>query len=99
MASPDFSFRIPTTSKAYSWVMTIKDNGENLSRALRLLIESHGDMFDTLYARDAEIVALKQQLMFEKNKDNSQFQAKYNAEVEKLARIKKAERARSSSET
>jgi len=94
MASPDFSFRIPTTSKAYSWVMKIKDNGENLSRALRLLIESHGDMFDTLYSRDAEIIALKQKLMFEKNKGNSQFQAKFNAEADKLARIKKADRAR-----
>lgn len=96
MNSPSFKFRIPTTSKAYSWIMDKQDAGENVSRALRFLIESHGDIFDTLYARDEEIVALKRQLEHEKNKDNSQFQAKYQAEVEKLARIKKADRVRSS---
>jgi hypothetical protein len=94
MNSPSFKFRIPTTSKAYSWIMEKQDAGENVSRALRFLIESHGDIFDTLYARDEEIVALKRQLEHEKNKGSSQFQAKFNAEADKLARIKKADRAR-----
>jgi len=94
MNSPSFKFRIPTTSKAYSWIMDKQDAGENVSRALRFLIESHGDIFDTLYARDEEIVALKRQLEHEKNKGNSQYQAKFNAERDKLARIKKANRAR-----
>jgi len=99
MNSPSFKFRIPTTSKAYSWIMEKQDAGENVSRALRFLIESHGDIFDTLYARDEEIVALKRQLEHEKNKGNSQYQAKFNAEVDKLARIKKAERVRSASDS
>jgi len=92
MNSPSFKFRIPTTSKAYSWIMEKQDAGENVSRALRFLIESHGEMFDTLYARDEEIVALKRQLEALKNKGNSQYQAKFQAERDKLARIKKAER-------
>jgi len=74
--------------------MDKQDAGENVSRALRLLIESHGDMFDTLYSRDAEIVALKRQIESLKNQGNSQYQAKFNAEADKLARIKKADRAR-----
>jgi len=94
MNSPSFKFRIPTTSKAYSWIMEKQDAGENVSRALRLLIESHGDMFDTLYARDQQIVGLKRQLERELNKGNSQYQAKFEAERDKLARIKKADRAR-----
>jgi len=92
MNSPSFKFRIPTTSKAYSWIMDKQDAGENVSRALRFLIESHGDIFDTLYARDEEIIALKRQLEHEKNKGNSQYQAKFEAERDKLARIKKADR-------
>ena len=92
MNSPSFKFRIPTTSKAYSWIMEKQDAGENVSRALRFLIESHGDMFDTLYARDEEIVALKRQLEALKNQGNSQYQAKFEAERDKLARIKKADR-------
>jgi len=96
MNSPSFKFRIPTTSKAYSWIIEKQDAGENVSRALRFLIESHGDMFDTLYARDEEIVALKRQLEALKNQGNSQYQAKFIAEADKLARIKKADRARSS---
>jgi len=92
MNSPSFKFRIPTTSKAYSWIMEKQDAGENVSRALRFLIESHGDMFDTLYARDEEIIALKRQIEALKNRGNSQYQAKFIAEADKLARIKKADR-------
>ena len=94
MNSPSFKFRIPTTSKAYSWIMEKQDAGENVSRALRFLIESHGDMFDTLYARDEEIIALKRQIESLKNQGNSQYQAKFEAERDKLARIKKADRVR-----
>jgi len=79
--------------------MEKQDAGENVSRALRFLIESHGDMFDTLYARDEEVKALKRQLEHEKNKGNSQFTAKFEAERDKLARIKKADRAQSSNDS
>lgn len=99
MASPDFSFRIPTTSKAYSWVMTIKDNGENLSRALRLLIESHGEMFDTLYARDKQIVALRRRINYLENQDSPDFRGNLEAEKDRLARIRKAERAQSTNDS
>ena len=93
MASPSFDFRIPTTSKAYAWVMKIKDGGKNLSHALRLLIETHSDLFDTLYSRDAEILALKRKLNFLENQDSPDFRGHLEAEKDKLARIKKKERA------
>jgi len=79
--------------------MEKQDAGENVSRALRFLIESHGDMFDTLYSRDEEIVALKRHIEYLKNKGNSQYQAKFIAEADKLARIKKAERANSANDS
>jgi hypothetical protein len=99
MASPDFSFRIPTSSKAFTWVMKIKDGGKNLSHALRLLIETHSDLFDTLYSRDAEILALKRKLNFLENQDQPDFRGHLAAEKEKLARIRKAERAQSKNDS
>jgi len=99
MASPSFDFRIPTTSKAYTWVMKIKDSGKNLSHALRLLIETHSDLFDTLYARDAEILALKRKLNFLENQDQPDFRGHLAAEQEKLARIRMADRGQSSNDS
>jgi len=99
MASPDFNFRIPTTSKAYTWVMKIKDDGKNLSHALRLLIETHSDLFDTLYSRDAQIIALKRRINFLENQDQPDFRGHLAAEQEKLARIRMVDRAQSDNDS
>jgi len=93
MASPDFNFRIPVTSKAYAWVMKIKDDGKNLSHALRLLIETHSDLFDTLYSRDAQILGLKRRINFLENQDSPDFRGDLAAEKDKLARIRARDRA------
>jgi len=99
MASPSFDFRIPTTSKAYAWVMKIKDSGENLSRALRLLIETHSDLFDTLHSRDRQIVALKRIIHRLENQDSPDYRGHLAAEQEKLARIRMVDRAQSDNDS
>lgn len=92
MASPDFNFRIPTGTRAYQWVMKIKDSGENLSRALRLLIETHGEMFDTLYSRDQQIVTLKRTIKRLENQDSPDYRAYLAEQADYLARVKREDR-------
>ena len=94
MNSARFEFRIPFQSKAYTWLKNLQDSKENVSRALRLLIETHSDLFDKLTIEQNRVIALKRQIESLKNQGNSQYQAKFIAEADKLARIKKADRAR-----
>jgi len=93
MNSPTFKFRVPIQSKAYSWLKEKQDGGENVSRALRLLIESHGDMFDTLYSRDKEIIALKRQIKRLQRQDSPDYRGHLRAEQIRLAEIRARERS------
>jgi len=99
MNSPTFKFRVPMQSKAYSWLKEKQDGGENVSRALRLLIESHGEMFDTLYARDKQIIALKRQIERLQNQDSPDYRGHLRAEQIRLAEIRKADRDQSQNDS
>jgi len=94
MNSVRFEFRIPTQSQAYSWLKKIQDSGENVSRALRLLIETHSEMFDKLTTEENRCNALRRQIAILERQDSPDFRANLEAEKHKLARIKKADRAR-----
>lgn len=93
MNSVTFKFRVPTQSKAYSWLKEKQDAGKNVSRALRLLIESHGSMFDTLETRDNHIIALKRKVAYLQNQDSPDYRAWLEQEKDKLATIRKGEMA------
>jgi len=94
MNSETFQFRIPTSSRGYLWLKKIQDSGENVSRALRLLIETHSEMFDKLTVEKNRCNALRRQIAILERQDSPDFRANLEAEKHKLARIKKAERAR-----
>jgi len=87
-----FEFRIPTESKAYSWLKKIQDSGGNVSRALRLLIETHSEMFDKLDVANGNIFGLRQRIEQLQRQDSPDFRANLEAEKHKLARIKARER-------
>jgi len=97
--SETFQFRIPTSSRGYLWLKQIQDSGENVSRALRLLIETHSEMFDKLTVEKNRCNALRRQIAILETQDSPDFRAHLQAEVDKLARIKKADRARSPNES
>jgi len=99
MNSETFQFRIPTSSRGYLWLKKIQGSGENVSRALRLLLDTHSDMFDTLYSRDQQILTLKRTIERLQRQDSPDFRANLEAEKDKLARIKKADRARSETQS
>jgi len=95
MNSETFQFRIPTSSRGYLWLKQIQDSGENVSRALRLLIETHSEMFDKLVVEKNRCKALRRQIAILDCQDSPDFRAHLEAEKNMLARIKKADRARS----
>jgi len=99
MNSETFQFRIPTSSRGYLWLKQIQDSGENVSRAVRLLIETHSEMFDKLTVEKNRCNALRRQIAHLERQDSPDFRANLEAEKDKLARIKKAERARSSNDS
>jgi len=92
MNSVRFEFRIPTQSQAYSWLKKVQDSGENVSRALRLLIETHSEMFDKLTTEENRCNALRRQIAILERQDSPDFRANLEAEKHKLARIKARER-------
>jgi hypothetical protein len=92
MNSETFQFRIPTSSRGYLWLKEIQDSGENVSRALRLLIETHSEMFDKLTVEKNRCNALRRQIAILETQDSPDFRAHLQAEVDKLARIKARER-------
>jgi len=81
MNSVRFEFRIPTQSKAYLWLHQVKDSGENVSRALRLLIETHSDLFDKLTVEQNRVLALKRQIAVLENSGSPDFRAALDAET------------------
>jgi len=92
MNSETFQFRIPTSSRGYVWLKKIQDSGENVSRALRLLIETHSDLFDRLTTEENRCKALRRQIAILDRQDSPDFRANLEAEKHKLARIKARER-------
>jgi len=80
MNSVRFEFRIPTQSKAYSWLHKVKDSGENVSRALRLLIETHSELFDKLTIEQNRCLALRRQIAVLENSGSPDFRAALDAE-------------------
>jgi len=93
MNSVRIDIKIPTQSTAYSWLMAKKEAGENMSRAIRLLIETHSDLFDQLGAEKARCMALRRQIAILKGQDSPDFRANLQAEADLLARIRARERA------
>jgi hypothetical protein len=92
MKSPAFNFRVPIESTAYTWIKKKEEAGVNVSRAMRLLIETHGAMYDLLTTEQNRVRALKVQIAILQNQDSPDFRANLRAEEDKLARIRKAER-------
>ncbi len=93
MKSPIFNFRVPTQSKAYSWIKEKEDAGENVSRAIRLLIETHSEMFDKLDIANGHIVGLRRRIEQLERRDSPDFRANLEAEKNMLARVRARERA------
>jgi len=92
MNSVRIDIKIPTQSTAYSWLMAKKEAGENMSRAVRLLIETHSDLFDRLTTEENRCEALRRQIAILERQDSPDFRANLEAEKHKLARIKARER-------
>jgi GTP cyclohydrolase FolE2 len=92
MKSVRFDIKIPTQSTAYSWLMEKREGGENMSRAVRLLIETHSDLFDKLTTEENRCEALRRQIRTLQRQDSPDFRANLEAEKDKLARIRLADR-------
>jgi len=92
MDSVRFEFRIPVQSKAYLWLHEIKDSGENVSRALRLLIETHSELFDKLTIEQNRVLALKRQISVLENSGSPDFRASLAAQSEHASFKRKVER-------
>jgi len=75
MNSVRFDIKIPTQSMAYSWLMEKREAGENMSRAVRLLIETHGVLFDKVENLHLVIQHLKRQIEILENEGSPDFRA------------------------
>jgi len=91
MNSVRFEFRIPTQSKAYSWLHQVKASGDNVSRALRLLIETHADLFDKLTIEQNRVLALKRQISVLENSGSPDFRAALDAKTDYASFTRKVE--------
>jgi len=74
-------------------LMYKKEAGENMSRAVRLLIETHSDLFDKLTTEQNRVLALKIQIKKLQRQDSPDFRGNLQAEADLLARIRARERA------
>jgi hypothetical protein len=93
MNSPAFNFRVPIEGAAFAWIKEKEDAGMNVSHAVRLLIETHGNLYDKLIAAEQRIQALRKQIIYLENQDSPDYRGHLEAEKDKLARIRKADRA------
>jgi len=75
MNSVRFDIKIPTQSMAYSWLIEKRDAGENMSRAVRLLIETHGVLFDKVENLHMVIQNLKRQIEILQKEGSPDFRA------------------------
>jgi len=92
MNSETFQFRISTSSRGYLWLKEKQDAGVNVSRALRLLLDTHSELFDKLDAEKGRVLTLRRRIEKLERQDSPDFRANLEAEKHMLARIKKAER-------
>jgi len=99
MPSPTFEFRIPTHSRAYSWIMEKKEAGVNVSQSIRELIETHADMFDRMESKDRHIEALKLKVRVLENQDSPDFRSMLDENLEQLRNIRKVEKDQSSNDS
>ena len=86
MPSPTFCFRIPLTSKAYSWIKEKEDTGKNVSRAIRVLIETHSQMFDQIENMHMQLKALRRQIQIHENQGSPDFRAMMTHDLQKMRR-------------
>jgi len=93
MNSETVQFRIPTSSRGYLWLKQIQDSGENVSRALRLLLDTHSELFDKLDAEKGRVLTLRRQIEKLQRQDSPDFRANLEAEKNMLARVRARERA------
>lgn len=84
MPSPTFCFRIPTTSKAYSWIKEKEESGKNVSRAIRVLIETHSQMFDQIESMHNQMKALRRQIRIHENQGSPDFRAMMDLELKQM---------------
>ena len=80
-------------SAAFEWIKEKEDAGMNVSHAVRLLIETHGNLYDKLIEAEQRIQALRKQIIYLENQDSPDYRGHLEAEKDKLARIRKADRA------
>jgi len=90
MNSVRFDIKIPTQSMAYSWLMEKREAGENMSRAVRLLIETHGAMFDKVENLFMVIQALKRQIQILENEGSPDFRAQMEQDLIRHRREREA---------
>jgi len=93
MNSETFQFRISTSSRGYLWLKEKQDAGVNVSRALRLLLDTHSELFDKLDVEKNRCNALRRQIAILETQDSPDFRAHLEAEKDKLSRIRARERA------
>jgi len=91
MNSVRIDIKIPTQSTAYSWLMAKKKAGENMSRAVRLLIETHSDLFDRLTIEQNRVMALKRQIAVLENSGSPDFRAALDAKTDYASFTRKIE--------
>jgi len=92
MNSETFQFRISTSSRGYLWLKEKQDAGVNVSRALRLLLDTHSELFDKLDAEKGRVLTLRRRIEKLERQDSPDFRANLEAEKNMLARIKARER-------
>ena len=92
MNSETFQFRISTSSRGYLWLKKKQDSGVNVSRALRLLLDTHSELFDKLDVEKGRVLTLRRRIEKLERQDSPDFRANLEAEKNMLARIKARER-------
>jgi hypothetical protein len=91
MNSARFEFRIPFQSKAYTWLKNLQDSKKNVSRALRLLIETHSELFDKLTIEQNRVQALKRQIAVLEHSGSPDFRAALDAKTDYASFVRKIE--------
>jgi len=99
MNSPAFNFRVPLDGGAFAWIKEKEDAGMNVSHAIRLLIETHGNLYDKLINAEDRIQALKRQIIHLTAQDSPDYRGHLEFERKKLAKIRMEARAQSDNDS
>jgi hypothetical protein len=99
MNSPAFNFRVPIEGAAFAWIKQKEDAGMNVSHAIRLLIETHGNLYDKLINAEDRIQALKRQIIHLTAQDSPDYRGHLEFERKKLQKIRREARDQSKNDS